>query len=148
MTLRLTFTCAFMSCGLIATAAHGATIALTANGDLQAAINSAQPGDVITLPGGATYVGNFVLPAKTNPKGLTITIKSAANPSNLPPAGQRVMPTNANRLPNIAECAAGAPDGGGRPFLAPAVSRVPRQPRRVWRHRYPRLRRPGSPDEP
>ena len=101
MTLRLTFTCAFMSCGLITTAAHGATIALTASGDLQAAINSAQPGDVITLPGGATYVGNFVLPAKANPKGLNITIKSAANPSNLPPAGQRVMPTNANRLPNI-----------------------------------------------
>ena len=101
MTMKLTFTCAFMLCGLTATASHAATIALAANGDLQAAINSAQPGDVITLPGGATYVGNFVLPAKTNPKGLNITIKSAANPSQLPAAGQRVLPTHANRLPNI-----------------------------------------------
>jgi hypothetical protein len=101
MTMRLTFTCAFVLCGLTATASQAATIALAANGDLQAAINSAQPGDVITLPGGATYVGNFVLPAKTNPNGLNITIKSAANPSQLPAAGQRVLPTHANRLPNI-----------------------------------------------
>jgi len=30
----------------------------------QAAINAAQPGDVITLAAGATYVGNFVLTNK------------------------------------------------------------------------------------
>ena len=101
MTMKLTFTGAIMLCGLTATVSHAATIALEPNGDLQAAINSAQPGDVITLPAGATYVGNFVLPAKTNPKGLNITIKSAANPSQLPAAGQRVLPTHANRLPNI-----------------------------------------------
>ena len=101
MSLKLTFTCAFMFCGLTATASHGATIALPANGDLQAAINSAQPGDVITLPAGATYVGNFVLPAKTNPNGLSITIRSAASSSTLPAAGQRIMPTHANQLPKI-----------------------------------------------
>ena len=44
--------------------ANAATIAVPAGGDLQAALNAAQPGDVITLAPGATYTGNFVLPNK------------------------------------------------------------------------------------
>ena len=98
---KLTCMCAFVSCVLAAAVSQAATIALPANGNLQAAINSALPGDVITLPAGAIYVGNFVLPAKTNPNGLPITIKSAANPVMLPAAGQRILPGHAVLLPKI-----------------------------------------------
>ncbi|WP_284352799.1 ricin-type beta-trefoil lectin domain protein, partial [Roseisolibacter agri] len=42
----------------------GRVIAVPAGGDLQAALDAAQPGDVITLANGATYAGNFVLPSK------------------------------------------------------------------------------------
>ncbi len=43
-----------------AAASHAATIAVPAGGDFQAALDAAQPGDVITLEPGATYTGNFV----------------------------------------------------------------------------------------
>src|SRR6476469_4399016 len=77
-----------------------ATLVVPAGGDLQAAINAAQPGDVITLAAGATYVGNFVLPNKgaiTQP----ITIRSSAPDSLLPPAGVRITPAYAAQLPKI-----------------------------------------------
>ena len=101
MILKFPFTNAFVTCVIAATASEAATIALPAGGNLQSAINSAQPGDVITLPAGATYVGNFILPAKTNPNGLNITIRSAAAPSTLPAPGQRIMPSHASQLPKI-----------------------------------------------
>src|SRR5262245_19835364 len=82
-----------------AAAAQAATITVPANGDLQGAINSAQPGDVIQLQPGAVYVGNFVLPAKSNPNGLTITSRSSA--STLPGPGQRILPAHAGQLPKL-----------------------------------------------
>jgi hypothetical protein len=36
--------------------------ALAAGANLQAALDSAAPGDTIELPAGATFTGNFVLP--------------------------------------------------------------------------------------
>ena len=42
-----------------------ATITVPVNGDLQAALDTARPGDVILLEAGASYTGNFRLPAKT-----------------------------------------------------------------------------------
>ena len=45
-------------CILAASAAPAATIVVPAGGDLQAALNQAQPGDVITLEPNATYIGN------------------------------------------------------------------------------------------
>src|SRR5580765_8350931 len=85
---------------LAATAAHAATIAVPAGGDLQAALNAAMPGDVITLEPGATYTGNFVLP---NKGALTdfITIRSAAPDSQLPGPGVRMTPAYASLLPKI-----------------------------------------------
>jgi hypothetical protein len=64
------------------------TIHVAAGGNLQAAINSAVGGDLITLEAGATFTGNFVLP---NRAGAEVTIRtvgtlpvplgtSAANP--------------------------------------------------------------------
>ena len=42
-----------------------ATITVPPNGDLQAALDTARPGDVILLQAGASYTGNFRLPAKS-----------------------------------------------------------------------------------
>ena len=43
----------------------GGVVTVNAGGDLQAAINNAQPGDTIVLQAGATFTGNFVLPDKS-----------------------------------------------------------------------------------
>src|SRR5215510_4762983 len=60
----------------------GRTIAVPAGGDFQAAINQAQPGDVITLRAGATYTGNFTLPTKSG--SGWIVIRSSAPDGELP----------------------------------------------------------------
>jgi hypothetical protein len=79
-----------------------ATIAVPAGGNLQTALNSANPGDVITLAAGATYSGNFTLPVKplTSPAQF-ITVRSAAPDSALPPDGVRITPAFAAQLPKI-----------------------------------------------
>jgi plastocyanin len=68
----------------------GRQLAVLAGGDLQAAIDSAQRGDVILLAAGATFTGNFVLPAK--PGSGWVTIMSAGT---LPPEGTRATPATA-----------------------------------------------------
>jgi PKD repeat protein len=60
-----------------------------AGASLQAAINAAQPGDVIELQAGATYTGNFVLPVKSG--ASYITIRSTPD-ARLPGPGQRINP--------------------------------------------------------
>jgi uncharacterized protein (TIGR03437 family) len=77
----------------------GRTIAVAAGGDFQAAINQAQPGDVITLQAGTTYTGNFTLPAK--PGSGWIVIRTSAPDSSLPPPGTRITPAYAGVLPKI-----------------------------------------------
>jgi len=77
----------------------GRTIAVPAGGDFQAAINQAQPGEIITLQAGATYSGNFTLPAKTG--AGWIVIRTSAPDSSLPPLGTRITPTFASVLPKI-----------------------------------------------
>src|SRR5512144_2352741 len=42
----------------------GRKISVATGGDLKAALNSAQPGDVISLEAGAVFQGNFRLPKK------------------------------------------------------------------------------------
>src|SRR5436309_15655887 len=59
-------------------------------GDLQAAIDQAQPGDTIRLAAGTTYTGSFVLPAKTG--AGTIVIRTSAPDTALPPEGTRMNP--------------------------------------------------------
>ena len=68
-------------------------------GDLQAALNAAQPGDTIRLAAGATFVGNFVLPAKSGAQ--FITIRSDAPDAALPPAGTRMTPTYSGQLAKL-----------------------------------------------
>ena len=54
-----------------------ATIAVPANGDLQAAIDKAKAGDTIELEAGAIYTGHFTLPDKDSDSVTTITTKGA-----------------------------------------------------------------------
>ena len=56
--------------------------------DFQTALNTARPGDVITLEAGATFVGPFTLPNK--PGADWIVIRTSAPDGNLPPPGTRV----------------------------------------------------------
>jgi hypothetical protein len=76
----------------------GRTIAVPGGGDFQAALDAAQPGDVIQLQAGATFTGNFILPNK--PGSGWIYIQSSALAS-LPPPGSRVSPAQASLMPKI-----------------------------------------------
>ena len=68
-----------------------------AGGDLQAALNSAQPGDTIILQAGATYTGNFTLPMTSGT--AWIYVRSSALSSL--PEGTRVAPAQASLMPKI-----------------------------------------------
>jgi hypothetical protein len=76
----------------------GQLISVPAGGNLQAALNQAQLGDIIELQAGSTFTGNFVLPAKTGPGW--IYIRSSAHTS-LPSPGTRVLPSHASLMPKI-----------------------------------------------
>jgi hypothetical protein len=76
----------------------GQTISVPSGGNLQAALNAAQPGDTIELAAGATFTGNFILPKKTG--SGWVWIRTSAYGS-LPPRGTRVSPSNANLMAKI-----------------------------------------------
>src|SRR2546422_6175285 len=65
----------------------GRTLAVPAGGDLQAALNAAVGGDVITLQAGATFSGPFTLPNKSGTGW--IIVRTSAD-STLPPPGARI----------------------------------------------------------
>jgi len=95
--LRLLLLCA---AGVVVAAfADTATVTVPAGGNLQEAIDRARPGDVLVLEPGATYVGNFILPAKQGDQ--YITIRTAGEGDGLPRPGQRVLPVHAARLAKI-----------------------------------------------
>jgi hypothetical protein len=77
----------------------GARTSVPAGGDLQAALNNAQPGDTILLQAGATFTGNFVLPVKSGQS--FITIRSSAADALLPGPNTRMHPSYAGLLPKI-----------------------------------------------
>jgi hypothetical protein len=89
----------FVCVGLATAPAGAATIIVNAGGNLQAALNAAQPGDTILLQAGATFSGFFELPAKGGTQ--YITIRSSAPDSSLPPVGTRITPAYAALLPKI-----------------------------------------------
>ena len=86
------------------TPAPGAVIAVSAGGNLQAALNSAQCGNTITLQAGATFTGTFKFPAKNCDDGHWIIVRTSAPDSVLPAEGQRLTP-----------CYAGVASLTGRP---------------------------------
>jgi uncharacterized protein YjdB len=80
-------------------AVTGTTRNVPAGGDLQAALNAAQPGDQIVLTPGATYVGNFNLPARSC--AGYVVIRSGTVDSDYPAAGTRMTPAYAPKLAKI-----------------------------------------------
>ena len=65
-----------------------AVIDVPAGGDLQQALNQVQPGGTVRLASGATFVGNFTLPAKGGSDFVVVTTNAP-----LPPAGTRIDPS-------------------------------------------------------
>ena len=78
---------------------EAATITVAAGGNLQQALDAAQPGDTILLAENAEFVGNFVLPVKTGE--AWITLRTAAPDSVLPAAGTRIRPSDAPVLARV-----------------------------------------------
>ncbi len=68
--------------------ACAADIHIAAGDDLQSALDRARPGDTLLLAFGATFTGNFALPAKSasSPTALWITIQTDVAPSRVTPA--------------------------------------------------------------
>src|SRR5688572_19214110 len=80
--------------------ATGRQIRVPAGGNLQQALDEAQPGDEVLLAQGATYVGNFRLRPKSGFGWITVR----PDIGNLPPEGTRMTPDMARslRLPRLA----------------------------------------------
>ncbi len=66
------------------------TITVKSGGDFQAALDRAKSGDTILLQAGAAFSGNFNLPNKSG--NDFITIRTAANDSQIPPVDTRIDP--------------------------------------------------------
>jgi hypothetical protein len=93
-----------VSSSMASTPAPGHTIAVSAGGDLQAALNNASCGDTIALQAGATFHGKYVFPAKACDDNHWIIVRTSAPDSALPAEGQRLTP-----------CYAGVASLPGRP---------------------------------
>lgn len=86
------------------TPAPGSVALVSANGNLQAALDKASCGDTIELQAGATFAGLFTFPAKSCDDNHWIVVRTDAPDSALPPEGTRSTP-----------CYAGVPSLPGRP---------------------------------
>jgi hypothetical protein len=92
-----TFLSLLALCLLAVPSSYAAPIYVHAGDDLQTAINSAQPGDVLILDAGATFNGPITLPSKDGSSYITIQSSALAQL----PAGLRVSPSNASQMPKI-----------------------------------------------
>ena len=97
----------FMQTSLANTPAPGTTINVSAGGNLQNALNSANCGDTIALAAGATFTGQFTVPAKPCDNAHWIIVRTSAPNSALPPEGSRMLP-----------CYAGVASLPGRPAFS------------------------------
>ena len=117
---------ALVVCSLIwTTPLFGATLTVNAGGNLQAAIDAAQPGDTIVLQAGATFTGPFTLPVKNGT--AYITIRSSTADSQLPPAGTRITPVTRAAGEDSRRTRLGDPDRPRRKLLAAPVPGDPAQ---------------------
>jgi len=76
----------------------GRTITVPSGGDLQAALDAARPGDVVSLEPGAVYRGPFTLPKKVGSDW--IVVRTGGN-AGIPPPGTRIDPGQAPRLAKL-----------------------------------------------
>ena len=76
----------------------GRTIAVPGDGDLQAALDAARPGDVVTLEPGGVYRGSFTLPKKSGSGWIVVRTRGDAATA---PAGTRVDPGQARTLAQL-----------------------------------------------
>jgi uncharacterized protein DUF5666 len=95
--MRITPASAFVCLTAVVSAARAgaATVPVPPGGNLQQAINAAQPGDTIALAPGAVYTGSFTLPAKGGDGPVTIR---TAGDAGLPGDGARISPGHAPAL--------------------------------------------------
>lgn len=71
--------------------AQAATLVVPKGGDLQAALNQAQSGDLILLDAGAIYTGNFVLPVKSGTALITIQSAGQLPSGRITPASSSLL---------------------------------------------------------
>ncbi len=95
---------ATVSSSMAQTPAGGSVISVNAGQDLQAAINSAQCGTTIQIQAGASFTGNYKLPARACDDNHWIVVRTSSPDSALPAEGTRVTP-----------CYAGVASLPGRP---------------------------------
>jgi len=74
----------------------GRSIWVGAGGDLQGALNAAQPGDEVVLEAGSTFVGNYTLPTKSGSGWIVVRTSGS-----LPPSGTRVTPSMTGQMAKI-----------------------------------------------
>jgi hypothetical protein len=104
----------YVRTALADTPANGKTWEVATAADLRDKLNHAQCGDTIKLQAGATFAGQFFLPAKSCDDQHWIVLRTSANDSQLPAEGVRMTP-----------CYAGVADLPGRPALhCPGSSNV------------------------
>jgi len=106
----------YMLTTMLDTPAPGTTTLVSAGGNLQTALNSANCGDTIQLAAGVTFTGTFTLPAKVPACDDLhwIILRTSAPDSSLPPEGTRITP-----------CYAGVASLPGRPsFNCSSVQNV------------------------
>ena len=94
----------YVNSSMAGTPAPGARTLVPVGANLQQAFNNAHCGDTLLLQAGATFTGNYTLPAKPCDDQHWIVIRTSAPDSALPPEGTRISP-----------CYAGVASLPGRP---------------------------------
>ena len=82
-------------------AVFGRTIEVEKGDNLQKALNNARRGDEIVLAAGATFTGNFVLPAKSGTAADGWIVIRSEQLAQLPAAGTRIAAAQASLMPKI-----------------------------------------------
>jgi hypothetical protein len=77
---------------------RAADIFVAAGGNLQAALDAAQPGQIVELQAGATWTGSYTLRNKTGSSWIYIR---SSRYQELPAPGERVGPEHAHLMPKI-----------------------------------------------
>lgn len=83
---------AYVSSSLADTPAPGTVHFVSTPAALQAALNTAQCGDTVSLAAGTTFTGSFVFPGKSCDDKHWIIVRTSAPNSSLPPEGTRLTP--------------------------------------------------------